>query len=778
MKHRINSKQVLRVLPVLIAAAYAGGAAAAEVLEEVVVTAQKREQKLQDVPISITAISGAQLENRGIEGNASLTGLAPNLQVNASPGSSLISQTSIRGSVTGQVAIYVDPSVGMYVDGVYIAKAQGNMFDLLDLERVEVLRGPQGTLFGRNTLGGAVNFVTRKPSGTWSGSVAVDVGNYGRNVERVSLDLPKIGIASIGMGIRNEQADGWLGNANGKAEGGVDRQSFRLAVNLDISPALKVDYSYDYSNINETMSPTTLYSLSGSNGSLTTLGNILKGVPFPAFQNAGNFLIAAAPQMAPYVSQSRPDSIAIDPTAENYQRLRINGNALTVSYAVNDHNTLKYIGSYRNMNYSDRLDLDGTPVQLISTGRNTKLSSYSNEFQWVGNTERLNYAAGLYFYRDDGTTLGGQLIALSPPPANAKYVNYRTTDNAKALYGQIDYKATDALTLTVGARRTSEERGNASAQFASTGYRGPITTTILPWTSASKSWSATTPTIAATYKFNEGLTVYARMARGFRAGGYSAESPNPVLVTTPVDPEKATTYEVGFKSVFADGRAQLNGALFVNKITDMQLSRLPAGTTSSILLNAGKATMEGIELEGVFLVADGWKLQASYGYLHGKFDEYMDYPYNAATAALAGVTTTTLINTAGNRVMPYAPKHTLNLSVDGRLAKTSWGTLRGIMDYTYTAEFYAYPSNISLTAANAGAGTLAGINKMPANGIVNGRLMLTDVPLGGPGTATISLWAKNLFDSKKLSNLIDFGYFQNATWTPPRTYGLSVNYKW
>lgn len=786
MKRSATFVPAVRLIPLLVATIYATSSAAArgdaEVLEEVIVTAQKRVERLQDVPISITAISGAQLEARGIEGNAALNGLAPNLQVNVSPASSLISQVSIRGSVTGQVAIYVDPAVGMYVDGVYIAKAQGNMFDLIDLERIEVLRGPQGTLFGRNTLGGAVSFITRKPSGQWSGSVSLDVGNYGRHVERVSLDLPKMGIASINIAARNEKSDGWMKNYNGRDEGSADRQAYRLAARLDITKQFKVDYVYDHTDVDETSYPTTFYNPRGSVGTLTDLGNqlvrfggILKN---PAFTTAGNFLLAAPPQMAPYLSTSRPSGVATDDGFENFQRLNINGHALTATYEIDPRNTLKYIGSARDMKYSDRLDLDGTPVKLISTGRNTDVKSYSQELQWIGNTDRLNYVAGLYWYRDDGTTLGGQLIGLSPPPANTKYVNYRTTDNAKAAYGQLDYKVTDALMLSAGIRRTTEKRTNASAQFGTDGYRGPITSTILPWTPASASWNSTTPTVAATYKLNEEFSVYGRIARGFRAGGFSAEAPTVAGVTTVVNPEKSTTYEAGIKSVLAGGKAQFNAAVFRNDITDMQVNRLPPGTTTSIMLNAGKAQMMGLELDGAFLVADGWKVQGSYGYLHGKYDVYMDYPYSAATAALAGVSTTTLINTASNRVFNYAPRHTLSLNVDGRLAKTPWGTLRGMVDYTYTADFYAYPSNKSLTAPNAGAGTVAWINKLPAIGLVNARLTLADVPIGGPGAASVSLWVRNLTDSKKLTNLIDFSYFQNAAWTPPRTYGLNLNYKW
>jgi iron complex outermembrane receptor protein len=756
--------------------------AADDRIEEVIVTAQKRVEKLQDVPISITAISGAQLENRGIESTTSLNALAPNLQSVTSPTSGVVSQIAIRGSVTAQTAIYVDPAVGMYVDGVYIAKAQGNIFELLDLERVEVLRGPQGTLFGRNTLGGAISFVTRKPSGHWGGSASVDIGNYGRHVERLSLDLPKMGIASISVAARNEKADGWMKNNTGRDEGNANRQAFRLAANLDISSKFKVDYAYDYTDVDEALWPITLTSVSGTSGSLVSLGKTLVGagnaLKLPAYVTAGNYLIAASPQMAPYVSSERPNSVATDPGLNPSQRLRINGNALTATYELDPRNTLKYIGSYRTTSYSHRLDLDGTPVVMMSTGRDSDVKSYSHEFQWVGNTDRLNYVAGLYYYDEDGSVYAPQLHYLGPPPGNAKLVRYTTTDKAKALFAQLDYKVTGALTLSAGARRTTEERGSGAAQFTTNGYDGPITSTLLPWTYAKAKWSATTPVAAATFKVNEGLTVFGRMAKGFRAGGFSGEATTVAGVTTPVNPEKSTSYELGFKSSFANGKGQFSGTVFQNNITDMQLSRVVLGTTSSISFNAGKAKMSGIELEGAFVIADGWKLQGSYGYLHGKFDEYMDYPFSAATAALAGVSTSTLINTADNRVFPFAPKHTFNLSVDGRLAKTAWGTLRGVVDYVYTAEYYVGANNKSVTSANAGGGSLAEFNKNPNQGLINARLILADVPVGGPGTASVSLWVRNLADSKKQTNTIDLGYFRNALWTPPRMFGLNLNYKW
>lgn len=754
---------------------YSAGASADPKLEEVIVTAQKREENLQQVPIAITALSGEQLASRGIEGSMSLNALAPNLQVSKSPGSSLISQISIRGSVTGQPAIYVDPAVGMYVDGVYIAKSQGSLFELLDLERVEVLRGPQGTLFGRNTMAGAINFVTRKPTGVWGGSASLEVGNYGHQVERISLDLPKMGIVSLALGARNEKSDGWMSNKTGKDEGDANRHAWRAAANFDISPQFQLDYKFDHTNAGESEYPMTLYSVRGTDGSLASLGQTLSGFGLTA---AGNFLIAAQPQMEPYVSRQRPGSVALDPGAQTGQWLSVDGHALVASYDVNDRNTLKYIGSYREMEYKDRLDLDGTPVNLILTGRDTSVRTYSHELQWIGHTERLNYVLGYYFFNESGSTTGGQHIALSPPPAADKFVNYKTGDQAKALYGQLDWKVIDALTLTAGLRYTTERRTNKSSQVATAGYRGPELFYILPPTEAAASFSSTTPSFSATYPLSDDINLYARVAKGFRSGGFSAELPTVAGVTTPYGPEKATTYEAGVKSQFWDQRAQLNLTLFRNKITDMQLSQLPPGTTTSQIFNAGKATMEGIELEGVLLPVDGWKVQGSYGYLHGKFDEYLDHPRNAATAALAGVAPTALIDTADNRVMPYAPRHTLNLNVDGELAKLYGGTLRGIVDYTWTASFYAYASNRSLTCADAGSGSLASINKMPSLGLLNARLLLADIPLTETGKGEVSLWVRNLTDEKKLINLIDFSYFQNAAWTQPRTFGMTLGYRW
>src|ERR1035437_9459446 len=246
-------KFIVRTLPLLISSAFAHSAFAVdEVLEEVIITAQKRAERLQDVPLSVTAITGSQLETRGIEGPADLNALAPNVIVKAAqPGAGLMAIAAIRGVGNGHPSIWSDGSVGLYLDGVYISKNQGGLLDMVDLERIEILRGPQGTLFGKNTEGGAINFITHKPSGEFTGNIGVELGNYGHHVERVSLDLPRLGMMRLGLALRNEERNGTTDNPNGSKWDDRNRQAQRISAGFDITPDFKIDYANDHSHINE-----------------------------------------------------------------------------------------------------------------------------------------------------------------------------------------------------------------------------------------------------------------------------------------------------------------------------------------------------------------------------------------------------------------------------------------------------------------------------------------------------------------------------------------------
>ena len=788
---KIEGGFVLRVLPVLIASVYAGNALAQEKIEEVIVTAQKRKEKLQDVPISISAISGGQLEVRGIDGAKDLNALAPNVTVTQAPGSGLIAATAIRGMNTGQPAIWADPSVGIYVDGIFVGKNQGALFDVIDMERIEVLRGPQGTLFGRNTEGGAINMISRKPSGEFSGNVGFEIGNYSRQVVKASMDLPRMGILRASFALRDEKRHGTVGNATGPTWNNRDRQSGRVALGLDVSPSFKIDYAYDKTNIDERPTAMALLASTGY-GALYTAPAY--ATPYNYFQNgvpisATRRLPSLASLIAPYASGSYPSTVTSDPGRSYFNTLDIDGHALTATYEINSSNTLKYIGAKRKMRYRDSTDLDGTPVPIFNAGKDTHYETTSHELQWIGNTASMNYVLGAYLFEDDGDTRtfqNGAFYTFTPPsiaPISYRQPWYRVQTDAKAVYGQVDYKVTSALTATLGMRYTREEkRGNLWRINTNSSYAMPASTSVVCATGvpvpcyqagftpngAKETFSASTPVLALAYKVNDALNVYGRVARGFKSGGFPLEAQTVGQALKPYSPEKSTSYEAGFKSTLLGGKAQVNVAVFRTDVNDWHVSQLPPAGTSPVIVNAGKARTQGLEIEAAFQIADGWRAQLSYGYLDSEFKRFMQFTQTGA-----------LVDAASNSEIGYAPKNQLAINLDGRLAKTRWGTLRGIVDYVYTDEFYNYAGQKSATTANAAVGNSAAESKMPSTGYVNGRLLLSGIPVGGPGMADVSLWVRNATNVKREMSHIDVGgYYRIAAWTEPRTYGLSVNYKW
>lgn len=773
MKSLILAGSALSVImcPALASAQDASASSATKSggLEEIVVTAQKREEKLLDVPISITAVSSAQLEARGVTSVAGLGSLAPNLFYRSNPGTKSIPTIGIRGSITGQPAIWVDPPVGLYVDGVYVGKSQGSVFDIVDLERVEVLRGPQGTLFGRNTEGGAINFVTRKPSGEFQGKANLELGEYNRQVYGLTVDLPKFSIVSVTLAARKETQDGWVKNLTPGVNdlGATDKLSLRAAARFELSDKLTADYVYDYSKTRDTPNPTSLFALSGWSGTFPSVFGAFVG---GAIQNA----------LSPYVQTTRPKTIRTDPGRQLYTNLNSNGHAVTLNYEADDSLNLKYIFSHRSMHYADSGDLDGSPLtsvtlipNVLSWGlvtyfnRDTRYEQTSHELQAVGSAldGNLKYVLGLYHFKDDGTTRGAQLFSLfGSGPVRSDYASNTT---AKAVYGQIDYTFLERLTATFGLRYTKERKGGWTHRFNTVGFNGPFLSNVYLSPDYSAKFDGTTPVAALSYKATDDINIFARVARGFKSGGFSSElTSNAVL--TPYKPQKSLSMEVGVKSRLFDNRASLNVTYFRNKISDQQLTQLLPASTQSFLSNAGKSTYQGIEIEAAAKITDGWSFQLGYGYLHTKFNKYIDNSFLPGRP---------LIDTASNRLAPYAPKHSLNVNVDGELVKTDFGRLHLITDYTYVTKTYLYPVNKSLTAPNAGGSYVAALDSLPSLPNLNLRLALSDIEVG-PGTAELSLFVKNVTNVKKQVQGIDFGMYRTANWNDPRTFTGTLTYKW
>ncbi|WP_150295134.1 TonB-dependent receptor domain-containing protein [Sphingobium estronivorans] len=712
--------------PVAPAAPVTDGPAPALGLEEIVVTAQKREQNLQDVPIAISALSSAFLEKRDITSINNLSALAPNLKIDTAANSQTSSIISIRGGVQGNPQLYFEPSVGLYMDGVYIAKAQGSLFDIADIERIEVLRGPQGTLYGRNAVAGAVNLVTRKPSGEFNGRIEASYANYDFWRLRGSIDLPRLGIFSAKISGQIAKRDGFYhvrGNAFTDEANSLDSKSAMIQVRAEPFEALTLDYVFDISDI-----------------------KMQTGYAQP---------VSGTGSLAPYIlPRRRVQNVSFD--SPNFENSRNWGHALTATLDLGAIGTFKAITALRKQNSPQALDLDGTPVPFATATRDSHYRQFSQELQLTGQTGPLNYVLGAYYFDDKGNTDSFQsfLSGLSRTETN-----YAFTTKAYAAYAQLDYKLTDALTLTGGLRYTHEKK-TVERYLARLTAAGPVVVINLPaGATPPATFEKVSPTATLAYEFGPGLNVYARYAQGFRSGGFNATANTTADVRRVFRPQVQNTYEVGFKSRLLDNRLQLNVAAFQNDVSDLQLSVfLPGISASSILVNAGKARIRGVEIEAVARPDDRLTVQAGLGYLQSKFLQYLD---NGA-------------NVADNRAFPHAPRYTVSTSVDWTAMETDMGKLNLIADLNMTSEYYVSPLPIVPTAPTQ---TAAYLVRTPGRVMLGARAVLSQIPMGSI-KGTLSVWGKNLLNEKNPNFFIDYGAslqrLITAYFPDPRTYGLTL----
>jgi iron complex outermembrane receptor protein len=725
----------------------------------VTVTAQKREQSLLEVPIAVTAMGKTELNRRGVENVADLSALAPGLQVSRSPANDSISQIAIRGNSEINPAIYWDPAVGIYLDGVYLGKSQGTVFDVVELNRVEVLRGPQGTLYGRNSIGGAINLVTRAPSGQLGGELALEAGNFGAFAQKLSVDLPQMGRLKLSLAARSEQRDGWVeGRRASAVDEFNDRDShgLRLAADMAISSSLQAAYRYDLSEIDT----------HGSYGQL-----------FRA--NPGFFTFVGLPNFAANADQNRQKTANVDSDA--FQQVRVEGHALTLTQQMGAADWLKSISAFRRLRNHDGSDYDGTADPVAETQRYTHFNQLSQELQWVGKRGPLQYVGGLYYYRDRGNTNNPQAYFGGFSRFDSRY---GTETDAYAAYGQLDYQALEALSLSAGLRYTSERKQlsrvfgcNAPALgcFAAPGEE--FNYFIPEGTAASKTFSATTPSLSVAWRFSPSVNAYARYAEGFKSGGFNGEfsdtsqtpAQNVAETQRSFEPEKQRSYELGLKTELLNGRAQFNAAAFYNQLDNYQASIFVAsGAAASVIRNAGKATVQGLELEAAYAPMRGVRLQGNYAYLNSEYDRFTDDSGREQ---------------ANNRAFVHAPRNTFNLMLDTTLAQTPAGELRAVVDYAYTSSFFLYPYQLAGSGPQHDpAQPVAGDTQVRSHGLLNLRLALSKVKLGPDAQAELALWCRNALDEDEPLNYIDFGPgFGNLTtayFMDPRTYGLTGSLRW
>lgn len=740
----------------------------------IVVTAQKREQNIQEVPIAISAIGSDFIEERDIASIADIGALSPNVKFERAPSSNTISQISIRGSVSINPAATWEPAVGLYLDGVYIAKGQGSIFDIADLERVEILRGPQGTLYGRNSLAGAVNLITRKPSGEFNASIEASYGNFDYRRLKGSIDLPAFGPFSAKFSGQLKKRDGFtdvianpfpaaapfaaVPSVNDTDD--IDNKSFMAQLRIEPTDALTIDYAYDYSKNRQRPRTSQLISVN-QNGGLADIFDpaspSFTGIPLGLFANP-----------------DRQGEISIDGTPL-FERSRTFGHSLTATLDI-DNLQLKSITAYRDVKWSDGTDLDGSPIDIAYTARFSDIESFSQELQLTGTAwnDRVNFVLGGFYYDEEVSTINPQrFFGVFGPFGDEFDSRYASNTEAWAIYAQADIELTDALTLTLGGRYTEETKDIARSLVANGFTVADIDFDDLP----DAKFNDFSPSATLSYQITPDVNLYARYAQGYKSGGFNGETnafgpPTADCPTgtpelcNPYRPEETDSYEVGLKSVFADGAVTVNLAAFLNKNKDIQLSVFDAnGAAASRVINAAEATIWGIELEATARPAEWFSVYGSFAYLNAEYDSFIEL--NPGTGLNEDV--------SDDRAFPHTPEFTVAVGADWTVTEGDWGKFNLLGDLSMVSSYYTFPYSFG-DVVGAG-GQLAQTSESPGRTTLNITAALSDIEIGG-SRAKISAWVRNLTDESEPSNFIDFGpafgglllgYFPDR-----RTYGLTV----
>lgn len=731
-------------------------------LEDIVVTARRTAESLQDTPVAVTALSANTLEQRNVVDVTTVPQLVPNLNLFSQAASPTAASVFIRGVGNSEPSSVTEQGVGIYLDGVYIARSGGAIFDLVDMERIEVLRGPQGTLFGRNTIGGAIQLVSKKPADNLGFTAKAGYGSFNEWYARARVDTGYIAGSPFKASIvyQHRQRDGYVDNLlrpDGRDPGAVNGDALAVALRGDFGD-LTLDYAFDY--------------------------NDRRGVP-PYFQ-----LIAATQDVVDYFSQS--PSYGGDPFIIGKQRLdvgrqigfvdpqgrdrvdsraKVHGHALTLEYKASDMLTLKSISAYRKFRQSTIMNLSGQgnlrgfvldpatyepagvePVNLFNGNGEEKQWQFSQELQALGNSDTWNYVVGAYYFHEKASefnpqpltyVLPGGFAGLNLTPVSA----FGGTSESYALFGQVSHRPAaldERLELTGGLRYTWDKKSIFLAGDR-TGT-GKADFTNLSWL------------VSASYDLTDDIMAYARVSSGYRSGGFSPRSET----ITPFRPEKVTAYEAGLKSEFFDRRLRVNLAVFYTDFRDQQINQFAADSngSSSQVINAGKVGLQGLELEVVAAPVTGFTIDGSIGLIDPNYKIYL----------YRDPATNQIINIADEVRSPTTSKFNAHVGAEYSTS-VPFGSLSARLDYAYRSTIYWFAIDRT-TPFNRE------IRSRPDHN-VRARIGLSDIKLGG-GSLELAVWGDNLTNQENIDFGIDFGElgFAGASFKKPRSFGVDVRIKY
>lgn len=752
-------------------------------LEEVVVTAQRREQSLQDVPISIVALTSEDLAKRQIKDMWSVQGTAPNVFIGQGLGDPTDLAIGIRGLTQTTAQSVTDPTIGMYVDGVYRARTSGSNVAFIDMDRVEVLRGPQGTLFGRNTIGGAFNVTTKKPTDQLEGSVAVDLGNYDTKNFTGIVNVPLVSKLATRLVYQHAEHSGYaqnqyLGKDENDQKQDYVRSSFLFSPNDDWEAELSADYLH-------VSAGQQLFKAFWYNSAL----------PANASVPAANPGVPAAP------GQTGPNRVSnwtnIGGFYDNYSQLdaRFKLDAVDVTGIVNgkigDVN-VKSITGYREEYAKRPADFDGTPYPYLENPiKPFQYHQFSEELQAYGNlfNDRLDYIFGAYYFTEEDR-MGQETVRLAPGPA-AALADTIADNKSLGAFTQFTYHFTDRLSATAGVRFTTDTRSatyldrnvqtvSPFATLCGLSWAGDpdALTPIAPNSPASATCELNTGdvshhyrpfTLGIDYKPEDDVLLYAKMSRGFRSGGFP-QSGNAIVGPQPAaqqllagfGPENITSWELGAKLEMLERKLRLNAATFVSYYNDIQQSSNDVVSINGVptiitnTLNVGKAKIWGGELELNALLGAG-EVHAAIGYANPKYTEV------GTSLAGTGGTDTPFINVS-DVTYSVGADYPFHLGV---------GQLTASVNCVYQSKMRFAIVNPAAADRNAAQDAL----NQDGYGLLNAKLSL-DLD---QAPVTIALWGRNLTDEEYKTRAADFSPapfgLVAGTVGDPRTYGVSAEYR-
>ena len=608
------------------------GVDAADDGDAIVVIARKREERIVDVPVAITALGNAQLEKLGAADMSGVQGAVPNVNIVQGRGSASSANFYIRGIGQPDALQTFDPAVGVYVDGVYLSRIQGALLNLYDVERVEVLRGPQGTLYGKNTIGGAVNVVSRKPDlDTLRGEGSFTYGRFDEMTAKAYVSAPLVtDVVALSVAGVSDKRDGIVTDPRtGRSYNDRDNLSGRAILRAKASEAIEVLVSGDYTRQRNAL----------------TLGYLTA----PMYQTD---FARGAVQLAPANPYGRYDYQASTSfSGDEGQKLDHWGLSGTVNVDLGNDLALTSITAYRKLKTRFFVDIDATQYELGDVFVGVDQNQLSQELQLKYDGEKLKGVFGLYYLKEENDShqeaYADGLFAFGGAPITfTRLIDDAQTTKSYAAFGQFTYDFTDQFALTAGLRYTKEKkRYNRITTTQSTlGLLNNITYRFpndlpAPFTGDDTvSYDAWTPMVSASFKPTPDTLLYASASRGFKAGGFNGRVNSNGDISVTVNgattvipnfaPEKVWSYEAGAKGSFADGKVMLSVAAFHSTYQDFQ-ARVGNGTNVGLggsfpVLNAGKLRIQGFEFEAMVKPVRALTLTGSVGYLDSDYKRFDD----------------------------------------------------------------------------------------------------------------------------------------------------------